>query len=68
MSANVDELSQILMTSSVDIRCARLQADVEKRLGRVCGHMSPDAFADLVAKVCAVKRRWDLESTRPELG
>lgn len=68
MGANSAASPPTLTAPSVDIRYARLRADVEGRLRRVCGDMTPDAFAELVDKVCAVKMRWDSESTRSELA
>ena len=40
------------------LRYAALRSDVQARLREVCGGMAPDAFAQLVDDVCAMKLRW----------
>ena len=42
-----------------DPRLARLRADVTARLARACADLSPAAFDELVADICAMQLRWD---------
>jgi hypothetical protein len=54
--------TRVVTASNHEAQREWLRRDLECRLTGVCGHLSPESFAALLDRMCAVRLRWNTDT------